>query len=146
MSQIDVNSMSAKELKQLLALINQDLRSIKKQNVAAQKAKVAKIKLENDDAKIANTIAQRFTTLGKVFQTPADLAPVVNKKIKLDIQIQQDILEFLSNGGEIKTARTRNKVKCQTFRNNKYSIANKGHQASITGKYGFFASPNKVSL
>jgi hypothetical protein len=71
---------------------------------------------------------------------------VPKNRIIADIIIQQDILEFLNNGGRIITAKTRSKVKCQTFRNNKYSIFNKGHQASITGKYGFFASPNKVSL
>lgn len=65
---------------------------------------------------------------------------VPKSRIQADILIQQDILEFLKAGGTIKVAKLRNKRKCQTFRNNAYSIFNKGAQASTTGKYGFFAS------
>jgi hypothetical protein len=128
-----LSNMSIAELKQLLSCVNQDLRSIKRRDNAAKKAPVLSELAE------CNIIAQRFT--GNKAVPASD-----NNKLKADIQIQQDILDYLNNGGRIITAKTRNKVKCQTFRNNKYSVFNKGHQASITGKYGFFASPNKVSL
>jgi hypothetical protein len=128
-----LSNMSIAELKQLLSCVNQDLRSIKRRDNAIKKAPVLSELAE------CNIIAQRFS--GNKAVPASD-----NNKLKADIQIQQDILDYLNNGGRIITAKTRNKVKCQTFRNNKYSVFNKGHQASITGKYGFFASPNKVSL
>ena len=129
---MNIENLSIIELKQLLACVNQDLKSIKR------KEKIAAKPVDNE-AIICNDIAKRFTGNKQV-------NPVQNAKILADIAIQQDILDYLNNGGHIITAKRRNKVKCQTFRNNKYSIFNKGHQASITGKYGFFASPNKVTL
>ena len=131
-----IENLSITELKQLLSRVNQDITSIKRAERAAKKVAV-----NNTVSELAecNIIAQRFTGNKQV-------NPVQNAKLIADIQIQKDILDFLNNGGRIITAKTRNKVKCQTFRNNKYSIFNKGHQASITGKYNFFASPNKVSL
>ena len=133
---MDINQLSIIELKQLLSRVNQDITSIKR---AERRAK--KIAVNNTVSELAecNIIAKRFTKT-------VIIENIENKKIKQDIQIQKDILEFLNNGGRIITAKTRNKVKCQTFRNNKYSIFNKGHQASITGKYGFYASSNTVSL
>jgi hypothetical protein len=127
-----LSNMSITELKQLLSCVNQDLKSIKRAE------KIAANNVPTEYA-LCNDIAKRFTN--KQYDKPVE-----NAKLKADIQIQQDILDYLNNGGRIITAKTRNKVKCQTFRNNKYSVFNKGHQASITGKYGFFASPNKVSL
>jgi hypothetical protein len=133
---MDINSLSIIELKQLLSRVNQDINNIKRAERAAKK-----IAANNAISELAecNIIAKRFTKT-------VIIENIENKKIKQDIQIQKDILDFINNGGRIITAKTRNKVKCQTFRNNKYSIFNKGHQASITGKYNFFASPNKVSL
>jgi hypothetical protein len=133
---MDINSLSIIELKQLLSRVNQDINNIKRANRTAKK-----IAANNTVSELAecNIIAKRFTKT-------VIIENIENKKIKQDIQIQKDILDFINNGGRIITAKTRNKVKCQTFRNNKYSIFNKGHQASITGKYNFFASPNKVSL
>ena len=127
-----LSNMSIAELKQLLSCVNQDIKSIKK---------AEKIAADNQPSEydICNTIAKSFTN--KQYDKPIE-----NKKIKQDIQIQKDILDYLNNGGRIITAKTRSKVKCQTFRNNKYSVFNKGHQASITGKYGFYASSKTVSL
>jgi len=133
---MDINQLSIIELKQLLSRVNQDINSIKRAERSAKK-----IAANNTVSELAecNIIAKRFTKT-------VVIENIENKKIKQDIQIQKDILEFINNGGRIITAKTRNKVKCQTFRNNKYSIFNKGHQASITGKYGFYASSNTVSL
>ena len=133
---MDINSLSLSELKQLLSRVNQDITSIKR---AERTAKKIAVNNTVSDLAECNIIAKRFTKT-------VIIENIENKKIKQDIQIQKDILDFINNGGRIITAKTRNKVKCQTFRNNKYSIFNKGHQASITGKYNFFASPNKVSL
>ena len=65
---------------------------------------------------------------------------VPKNKILADIQCQLDILEFVKSGGTITVAKTRAKRKTTTFRNNKYSIFNMGHQASITGARNFKAS------
>ena len=132
---MELSGLSIIELKKLLARVNHDLKM--------NKPTIKRIKKDNapvlSELAECNIIAKRFTKV-------VTIENIENKKIKQDIQIQKDILAFINNGGTIKVAKSRNKVKCQTFRNNKYSIANQGHQASITGKYGFFASPNKVSL
>lgn len=136
---MELAGLSITELKQLLARVNHDLKLNKPtMNRAAKKASKAAAIIDNEYI-TCNNIAATFTN--KQYNQPVE-----NAKLKADIQIQKDILAFIENGGNIKVAKRRNKVKCQTFRNNKYSIANQGHQASITGKYGFFASPNKVSL
>jgi len=64
---------------------------------------------------------------------------VPKNKILADIQCQLDILEFLKAGGTIKTGKTRAQRKTTTFRNNKYSIYNMGHQAAVTGRRNFKA-------
>jgi hypothetical protein len=127
---MNLDNMSITELKQLLSCVNQDIKSIKRKENAAKKAAV-----NNAISELAecNIIAQRFTGNKQV-------KPVENAKLIADIQIQKDILDFLNNGGRIITAKTRNKVKCQTFRNNKYSVFNMGHQASITGRRNFKAA------
>jgi hypothetical protein len=65
---------------------------------------------------------------------------VPKNRILADIQCQLDVLEFINGGGRIITAKTRAKRKPTTFRNNKYSIFNMGHQATITGSRNFKAS------
>jgi hypothetical protein len=132
----DIHNLSIIELKQLLAQVNHDLKMNKPTIKRVRKAPAAIIESEGV---LCNKIAANYTGTKAL--------PVEhNKKLKADIQIQQDILDYLNNGGRIITAKTRNKVKCQTFRNNKYSVFNKGHQASITGKYGFYATSKTVSL
>lgn len=49
-------------------------------------------------------------------------------KLVADIQIKQDILSFIENGGTIKVGKAKAVRKCQTFRNNKYTVYNIGHQ------------------
>jgi len=51
-----------------------------------------------------NIISQRFT--GKQYDKPVE-----NRRIKEDIQIQKDILDFLDNGGHIITRISRKKIK-----------------------------------
>jgi type II secretory pathway component PulM len=96
----DIKSLSIIELKQLLSRVNQDIKSIKKQE---------KIAANNQPSEydIANNIAKSFT--GKVYPKPVE-----NKRIKQDIQIQQDILDYLNNGGRIITAKPRKSRKYST--------------------------------
>ena len=49
-------------------------------------------------------------------------------KLEADIQIKKDILAFIEQGGVVKVGKTRAVRKCQTFRNNKFSMYNMGHQ------------------
>lgn len=92
-----LSNMSITELKQLLSCVNQDIKSIKRRENAAKKAAV-----NNEISELAecNIIAKRFT--GKQYPLPEQ-----NKKIKQDIQIQSDILDYLNNGGHIICAKQR---------------------------------------
>ena len=91
-----LSKMSITELKQLLSCVNQDIKSIKRKENAAKKAAV-----NNTISELAecNIISQRFTN--KQYDKP-----VQNGKIKADIQIQKDILDYLNNGGHIITSNT----------------------------------------
>jgi len=92
-----LSKMSITELKQLLSCVNQDIKSIKK---------AEKIAADNQPSEydIANSIAKTFTNK----QYPA---PIENRRIKEDIQIQRDILDYLNNGGHIITRVSRKKIK-----------------------------------
>ena len=92
-----LSNMSLTELKQLLSCVNQDLKSIKK----AEKIAAENVPSEYD---ICNDIAKRFTKT-------VIIENVENKKIKQDIQIQTDILDYLNNGGHIITRVNRKKNK-----------------------------------
>ena len=52
-------------------------------------------------------------------------------KLEADIQIKKDILSFIEQGGVVKVGKTRAVRKCQTFRNNKFSVYNMGHQKAV---------------
>ena len=84
----------------MLARVNHDLK-LNKPNIK-RKPKVAAI-VENEFL-IANDIAKRFT--GNKALPPSD-----NDKLKADIAIQHDILDFINNGGRIITRKTRKKIK-----------------------------------
>jgi UDP-N-acetylglucosamine pyrophosphorylase len=92
-----LSNMSITELKQLLSQVNQDLKYIKKQE---------KIAADNQPSEydICNQYAAKFT--GKQYNMPEH-----NAKLKADIAIQSDILDYLNNGGHIITARRRKKIK-----------------------------------
>jgi hypothetical protein len=82
-----LSNMSISELKQLLACVNQDLKSIKK----AEKIAANNVPSEYS---ICNDIAKRFTN--KQYDKPIE-----NGKLIADIQIQKDILDYLNNGKHI---------------------------------------------
>ena len=74
---MDIKSLSLSELKALLAKVESDLAHI------------------DSEAAICNNIAKSFT--GQSLYAKSEY----NKKIKADIQIQLDILEFIENKGVI---------------------------------------------
>ena len=96
-----ISNMSILELKQMLARVNQDINSIKRTERRNNKAAI-----NNAISELAecNKIAATFT--GKQYNKP-----VQNAKIIADIQIQKDILEFINNGGMIKSRVSRKKIK-----------------------------------
>ena len=75
---VNINALSISELKSLLSKVESDLADI------------------DNEHKICNNIAAKFT--GKSEYAKSEY----NKKLKADIQIQLDILEFMNNGGTIK--------------------------------------------
>jgi len=77
---MDIQALSIKELKALLSKVESDLANI------------------DSEAAICNNIAKSFS--GQSLYAKSEY----NKKIKADIQIQLDILEFCNNGGIIKFA------------------------------------------
>ena len=75
---VNINALSISELKSLLSRVESDLADI------------------DNEHKICNNIAKSFT--GQSLYAKSEY----NKKLKMDIQIQLDILEFMNNGGIIK--------------------------------------------
>jgi hypothetical protein len=73
---MNINSLSLSELRALLSKVESELANI------------------DSEAAICNNIAKSFT--GKAYTIE------YNKKLKADIQIQLDILEFMNNGGIIR--------------------------------------------
>jgi type II secretory pathway component PulM len=92
-----LSSMSLTELKQLLSCVNQDLKSIKK----AEKIAAENVPSEYD---ICNSLSAKFNK-------NINIESVENAKLKADIQIQKDILDYLNNGGHIITRVNRKKIK-----------------------------------
>ena len=75
---MNISGLSIKELKALLSKVESDLADI------------------NNEHKICNNIAKSFT--GQSLYAKSEY----NKKLKADIQIQLDLLDFINNGGNIK--------------------------------------------
>jgi len=89
-----LSNMSITELKQLLSCVNQDIKSIKKRENALKKI------AEVNEYELCNNYAAKFSKT-------VIIENISNKKIKQDIQIQTDILDFLNNGGHIICAKQR---------------------------------------
>ena len=77
---MNINGLSISELKQLLSKVESELAAV------------------DNEAAICNNIAKSFS--GKSLYAKSEY----HKKIKADIQIQLDILDFLNNGGNIITS------------------------------------------
>jgi hypothetical protein len=97
---MNLENLSIIELKQMLARVNHDLKM--------NKPTIKRIKQEKppvlSELAECNIIAQRFTGNKAL--------PIVhNKKLIADIQIQTDILDYLNNGGNIISRKSRKKIK-----------------------------------
>ena len=99
---MNIENLSISELKQLLYAVNRDI-------------KIAKEKADNipSEYDICNDIAKRFTN--KQYDKP-----IQNRKIKEDIQIQKDILDYLNSGNHIITARPR---KSRKYSNKPFTVS-----------------------
>ena len=101
---MDLSGLSITELKQMLARVNHDLKANKPTlNRAAKRASKAPAIIDNEYI-TCNNIAATFTN--KQYNKPVE-----NARLLADIQIQKDILEFIHNGGNIKTRVSRKKIK-----------------------------------
>ena len=80
---MNIENLSLSELKQLLYAVNRDIK------IAKSKEEI--IPSEYD---ICNDIAKRFTN--KQYDKPIE-----NRRLKEDIQIQKDILDYLNSGNHI---------------------------------------------
>lgn len=109
----DINNLSIKELKQLLAQVNHDLKMNKPTLKRSERIKPAII--SESEGIICNRIAAVYT--GNKQVNPSD-----NDKIKADIQIQKDILAFINNGGMIKQRVSRKKIKPLTIKSTIISL------------------------
>jgi hypothetical protein len=98
---MDLSGLSIIELKQMLARVNHDLKMNKP---TIKRKSIKKAIIEDNEYIVANKIAANFT--GNKALPPSD-----NDKLKADIAIQRDILEFINNGGNIITRKTRKKIK-----------------------------------
>jgi hypothetical protein len=101
---MDLSGLSITELKQMLARVNHDLKLNKPTMSRASKRAAKALSPIISEYAECNIIAQKFTG------TKA-LSPVHNAKLKADIQIQKDILEFINNGGHIITRKSRKNIK-----------------------------------
>jgi len=97
---MDLSSLSITELKQMLARVNHDLKLNKPTIKRIKKAAI----ISESEGIICNRIAAVYTGNKQV-------NPVQNAKLKADIQIQKDILEFMNNGGMIITRKSRKNIK-----------------------------------
>ena len=107
----DINNLSIKELKQLLAQVNHDLKMNKPTIKRVKKPEI----IEPTEYEIANSIAATFTN--KQYDKPVE-----NAKLIADIQIQKDILDYLNSGNHIITAKSRKSKKFNSilaYSNNK---------------------------
>lgn len=84
----------------MLARVNHDL----KLNKPTLKRIKQEKKPELSEAAICNEYALKYS--GNKALSPSD-----NDKLKADIAIQHDILDYLNNGGTIITRKTRKKIK-----------------------------------
>jgi hypothetical protein len=96
---MDLSGLSIIELKQMLARVNHDLK-MNKPTMSRKAKSAAKSAAVLSELAECNIIAQRFT--GKQYP-----APIQNRRLIEDIAIQQDILDYLNNGGHIITKRAR---------------------------------------
>ena len=101
---MDLAGLSITELKQMLARVNHDLKLNKPTMSRKAKAAARIATVTESEGTICNKIAAVCT--GTKAVPPSD-----NDKLKADIAIQRDILDFINNGGTIKQRITRKRNK-----------------------------------
>ena len=89
---VNINALSISELKSLLSKVESDLANI------------------DSEAAICNNIAKSFT--GQSLYAKSEY----NKKLKPDIQIELDILDFMNNGGIIRFSDNSGKLNSKSLR------------------------------
>jgi hypothetical protein len=89
---MNINGLSLSELRLLLSKVESELSNI------------------DSEAAICNNIAKSFT--GQSLYAKSEY----NKKLKADIQIQLDILEFMDNGGIIKFSDNTGKLNSKSIK------------------------------
>ena len=89
---MNISTLSIKELKELLSKVESELSII------------------DNEYQICNNIAKSFT--GQSLYAKSEY----NKKIRADIQIQLDILEFMNNGGIIRFSDNSGKLNSKSLR------------------------------
>ena len=87
---MNINGLSISEMKELLSKLDNEIAAV------------------DNEYNICNNIAKNFT--GKTYTVE------YNKKLKADIQIQLDILDFLNNGGTIKTSENTGKLNSKAIK------------------------------
>ena len=95
---MNITALSLSELKALLSKVESELKSI------------------DSEAAICNNIAKSFT--GQSLYAKSEY----NKKLKADIQIQLDILDFMNNGGHIQYSDHSGKLNNKSIRGAKSGI------------------------
>ena len=101
---MDLAGLSITELKQLLAQVNHDLKMNKPTMNRKAKAAARIATVTESEGTICNKIAANYTGNKQVNRSD-------NDKLKADIAIQHDILEFINNGGTIKQRIPRKRIK-----------------------------------
>jgi hypothetical protein len=95
---MNINGLSLSELRVLLSQVENDLAHI------------------DSEASICNNIAKSFS--GQSLYAKSEY----NKKLKADIQIQLDILEFMNNGGKIQFSNNSGKLNSKSIKGAKSGL------------------------
>jgi len=105
---MDLSGLSIIELKQMLARVNHDLKMNRPTMNRKARAAARVVAVAESEGVLCNKIAATYT--GNKALPPSD-----NDKLKADIAIQSDILDYLNNGGMIITRKTRKRIKPLTI-------------------------------
>ena len=112
---MDLAGLSITELKQMLARVNHDLKLNKPTMNRKAKAAARINSIIESEAVLCNKIAANYSG-------NKALPPSNNDKLKADIAIQSDILDYLNNGGMIITRKSRKRIKPLTIQSNVVSL------------------------
>ena len=112
---MNLENLSITELKQMLARVNHDLKMNRPTMNRKAKAAARVVSVTESEGALCNKIAATYT--GTKALPPSD-----NDKLKADIAIQSDILDYLNNGGMIITRKTSKRIKPLTIKSSIISL------------------------